>query len=30
LVLTCVAFALLFRVDLETRFPEKASARVKR
>lgn len=30
LVLSCVAFALLFRVDLETRFPEKASARVKR
>lgn len=30
LVISCVALALLFRVDLETRFPEQASARVKR
>ena len=30
LVLACVAIALLFRVDLETRFPEQAAARVKR
>ena len=30
LLLTCLAIALLFRVDLETRFPEQASARVKR
>ncbi len=30
LVLVCVAIALLFRVDLETRFPEQAAARVKR
>ncbi|PHS71044.1 MAG: putative lipid II flippase FtsW [Methylophaga sp.] len=30
LVIVCVAIALLFRVDQETRFPEKASARVKR
>jgi len=30
LVLTCVAIALLFRVDIETRFPEQASARIKR
>jgi cell division protein FtsW len=30
LVLSCIALALLFRVDLETRFPEQASARVKR
>jgi cell division protein FtsW len=30
LVCVCVAIALLFRVDLETRFPEKATARIKR
>lgn len=30
LVIVCVAIALLFRVDQETRFPEKAAARVKR
>lgn len=30
LVIVCIAIALLFRVDQETRFPEKASARVKR
>lgn len=30
LLLTCVALALLFRVDLETRFPEQATSRVKR
>ena len=30
LVLACVAIALLFRVDLETRFPEQAAVRVKR
>jgi cell division protein FtsW len=30
LLLTCLAIALLFRVDMETRFPEQASARVKR
>lgn len=30
LLLTCIAIALLFRVDIETRFPEQASARVKR
>ena len=30
LVIVCVAIALLLRVDIETRFPEKASARVKR
>ncbi|MFT7235141.1 MAG: cell division protein FtsW [Methylophagaceae bacterium] len=30
LLLTCLAIALLCRVDLETRFPEQASARVKR
>lgn len=30
LVLVCIAIALLFRVDLETRFPEQAAARVKR
>jgi cell division protein FtsW len=30
LVLTCLALALLFRVDLETRFPEQATSRVKR
>jgi len=30
LVLACVAIALLFRVDMETRFPEQAAARVKR
>ncbi len=30
LVLTCIAIALLFRVDIETRFPEQASARIKR
>jgi len=30
LVIACVAIALLLRVDLETRYPEKASARVKR
>jgi cell division protein FtsW len=30
LVIVCVAVALLLRVDLETRYPEKAAARVKR
>lgn len=30
LVIACVAIALLFRVDLETRHPEKAALRVKR
>jgi len=30
LVIVCVAIALLLRVDIETRFPEKAAARVKR
>lgn len=30
LVLSCIALALLFRVDLETRFPEQAAQRVKR
>ncbi|MDB2705327.1 putative lipid II flippase FtsW [Pseudomonadota bacterium] len=30
LVIACVAIALLLRVDLETRYPEKAAARVKR
>ena len=30
LVIVCIAIALLFRVDLETRIPEKASARVRR
>jgi cell division protein FtsW len=30
LVLTCIAIALLFRVDIETRSPEKSAARVKR
>jgi len=30
LVLVCVAIALLFRVDLETRLPEQAAVRVKR
>ncbi|MDH5358469.1 MAG: putative lipid II flippase FtsW [Gammaproteobacteria bacterium] len=30
LVLTCIAIALLFRVDFETRFPEQSAARVKR
>ena len=30
LMIVCLAIALLFRVDLETRFPEKAAARVKR
>lgn len=30
LLLSCIAIALLFRVDLETRFPEQASIRVKR
>ena len=30
LVIVCVAIALLLRVDLETRYPEKAAARVKR
>jgi len=30
LVIVCVAIALLFRVDLETRHPEKAALRVKR
>jgi len=30
LLLSCIAIALLFRVDLETRFPEQASVRVKR
>ncbi len=30
LVIVCVAIALLFRVDMETRMPEKASARIRR
>jgi cell division protein FtsW len=30
LMIVCVAIGLLLRVDLETRFPEKAAARVKR
>lgn len=30
LLISCIAIALLFRVDIETRFPEQASARVKR
>jgi cell division protein FtsW len=30
LVLVCIAIALLFRVDLETRFPEQVAVRVKR
>lgn len=30
LVLVCISIALLFRVDLETRFPEQAAVRVKR
>ncbi|MCX4193446.1 putative lipid II flippase FtsW [Methylophaga sp. OBS1] len=30
LVIVCVAIALLFRVDMETRLPEKASARIRR
>lgn len=30
LMIVCLAIALLLRVDLETRFPEKAAARVKR
>jgi len=30
LVIACVAVALLLRVDLETRYPEKAAARIKR
>jgi len=30
LVIVCIAIALLLRVDLETRYPEKAAARVKR
>jgi cell division protein FtsW len=30
LVLVCVSIALLFRVDIETRSPEKAAARIKR
>ena len=30
LVIVCVAIAILLRVDLETRFPEKATARVER
>jgi cell division protein FtsW len=30
LMIVCLAVALLFRVDWETRFPEKAAARVKR
>jgi len=30
LVIACVAIALLLRVDLETRYPEKAAVRVKR
>lgn len=30
LVIACVAIALLLRVDLETRYPEKAAARIKR
>ncbi len=30
LVIACIAIALLLRVDLETRYPEKAAARIKR
>ncbi len=30
LVLVCISIALLFRVDLETRFPEQSAVRVKR
>jgi cell division protein FtsW len=30
LVIVCVAVALLLRVDMETRLPEKASARIRR
>ena len=30
LVIVCVAIALLMRVDMETRMPEKASARIRR
>ncbi len=30
LVIVCIAIALLFRVDLETRYPEKSAVRVKR
>ena len=30
LVIVCVAIAMLMRVDMETRYPEKAAARVKR
>ncbi|WP_417508992.1 putative lipid II flippase FtsW [Methylophaga sp.] len=30
LVIVCAAIALLFRVDMETRIPEKASARIRR
>ncbi len=30
LVIACVAIALLLRVDLETRYPEKSAARIKR
>lgn len=30
LVIVCIAIALLFRVDLETRYPEKSALRVKR
>lgn len=30
LVIVCAAIALLFRVDMETRLPEKASARIRR
>jgi cell division protein FtsW len=30
LVIVCIAVALLLRVDLETRFPEKAAARLRR
>ena len=30
LLISCVGIALLFRVDIETRFPEQASVRVKR
>jgi cell division protein FtsW len=29
-VIVCVAVALLLRVDMETRLPEKASARIRR
>ncbi|MDO7667624.1 MAG: FtsW/RodA/SpoVE family cell cycle protein, partial [Pseudomonadota bacterium] len=30
LVIACIAIGLLFRVDLETRHPEKAAARLRR